>query len=145
MQVVIDTNVLVGELIRERGRRLLSHAALDLFITEAAWAEVEHELPRRLVRLVDQGRLTANGAARLERAIYSLAGTRLLILPALLYELWEMVARSRIPRDPTDWPTVAAALATGGAIWTTDCDFIGCGLPTWTTDTLLAALPVRAA
>lgn len=86
MQVVIDTNVLAGELIRERGRQLLSHGVLDLFITGAAWADVEPELLRPLVRLVDQGRLTATGAARLRRAIDGLASTRLPVLPALRYE-----------------------------------------------------------
>lgn len=142
MRLVIDTNVLIGELIRERGRRLIGYPALDTFITEAAWGEVEHELPRRLSVLLGQGRFTAAGAARLQAAILGLAGTRLLVVPALFYAHREEEARVRIPRDLDDWSTVAAALAVGGAIWTTDCDFIGCGLPTWTTDTLLASLPV---
>jgi hypothetical protein len=25
-------------------------------------------------------------------------------------------------------------------IWTSDADFLGCGVPTWTTDTLMAEL-----
>ncbi len=50
-----------------------------------------------------------------------------------------------MPRDPDDAPTVALALALGGdegecGIWTNDGDFLGCGLPTWTTDTLIAHL-----
>ena len=56
------------------------------------------------------------------------------------YHVHEVVARSRIPRDPDDWPTVAAALAVGADIWTSDADFLGCGIATWTTETLLAHL-----
>jgi predicted nucleic acid-binding protein len=46
------------------------------------------------------------------------------------------VARRRIPRDPNDWPTVALALALGADILTNDHDFLGCGCPTWTFETL---------
>lgn len=54
-------------------------------------------------------------------------------------------ASYRIPRDPSDVPTVALALALGGGecrcgIWTNDGDFLGCGVPVWTTETLLAHL-----
>ncbi|WP_367997203.1 PIN domain-containing protein [Planktothrix pseudagardhii] len=27
-------------------------------------------------------------------------------------------------------------------MWTLDCDFLGCGCPTWTTETLLTQLTV---
>ena len=38
--------------------------------------------------------------------------------------------------DPHDWPVVATALALRAANWTTDNDFIGTGVATWTTDSL---------
>jgi predicted nucleic acid-binding protein len=41
-----------------------------------------------------------------------------------------------VPRDPNDWPTVALALTLDCDIWTTDAAFLGCGVPTWTTETL---------
>ncbi len=34
----------------------------------------------------------------------------------------------------------ALALAIEAAIWTSDNDFLGCGVATWTTDTLLTHL-----
>ena len=48
-----------------------------------------------------------------------------------------------MPRVPDDAPTVDLAL--GGCdgrcgIWTNDGAFLGCGMPTWTTDTLLSHL-----
>ena len=57
-----------------------------------------------------------------------------------IYASFEQDARERIPRDPDDWPTVALALFLGVDIWTQDKDFLGCGVATWTTDTLLARL-----
>lgn len=48
--------------------------------------------------------------------------------------------KRRIPRDPNDAPTVALALALDCGIWTNDNDFFGCGVPVWTTETLLLHL-----
>ena len=50
----------------------------------------------------------------------------------------DAIAHKRIPRDPDDWPTVALALVLEAGIWTHDADFLGCGVPTWTVETLTA-------
>ena len=50
--------------------------------------------------------------------------------------LSEKAARRRVPRDPNDWPVVALALLLDAAILTGDNDFLGCGCPTWTVETL---------
>ncbi|NJM00632.1 MAG: hypothetical protein HC924_18495 [Synechococcaceae cyanobacterium SM2_3_2] len=34
----------------------------------------------------------------------------------------------------------ALALRLGADIWTQDADFLGCGIPTWTTETLMVHL-----
>jgi predicted nucleic acid-binding protein len=93
--LVVDTNILVGELLRQRGRQLIEHPALTL-VAESSYSHLETE------------------------------------------------ARNRIPRDPDDWHTVALALEMNTAIWTQDCDFLGCGCPTWTTETLLIQLRTAA-
>ena len=36
--------------------------------------------------------------------------------------------------------TVALALVLKAGIWTSEQDFLGCGLPTWTTETLISYL-----
>ncbi len=59
-------------------------------------------------------------------------------MPTAYYADLEEEARRRIPRDPRDWPTVALALQLDAAIWTHDNDFLGCGIATWTTETLPA-------
>lgn len=47
------------------------------------------------------------------------------------------------PRDPNDWATVALALTLASGILTGDSDFLGCGCPTWTVETLLQELSAR--
>ena len=49
-----------------------------------------------------------------------------------------------MPRDPKDVPTVALALTFACGIWTGDRDFFGCGVPVWTTETLLGYLDYHA-
>jgi len=45
-------------------------------------------------------------------------------------------ARSRVLRDPNDWPLVAWALALAAGIWTIDNDLLSTGVATWTTERL---------
>ena len=47
-------------------------------------------------------------------------------------------------RIPNDWPTVALGLAMGIGIWTSDRGLFGCGVPVWTTQTLLTHLELAA-
>lgn len=140
MRLVVDANVLVGELLRARGLPLFQDTRLELAITERAEDEARHEISRRLSALTHLGRIDA---AQRDRSLALL--DRLLIVtvvpvPSVLYRRRERMARRRIPRDPDDWPTVALALTLGAAIWTQDADFLGCGVPTWTTETLVAHL-----
>jgi len=58
----------------------------------------------------------------------------------LVAEALRVRGRALIGRPDDDWPTVAAALAVGADIWTNDADFLGCGIATWTIETLLAHL-----
>jgi predicted nucleic acid-binding protein len=62
------------------------------------------------------------------------------VIPREQYEDRRSTAFRRVPRDERDWPTVAAALAHDAAILTSDADFLGCGVATWTAETLIAEL-----
>jgi predicted nucleic acid-binding protein len=68
---------------------------------------------------------------------FTLAEAKAQLIPEEIYAPWQDQALLRIPRDPDDWPTVALAIAIDAAIWTSDADFLGCGIATWTTETLL--------
>ena len=138
MQLVADATVLVAELLRERGRRLIRNPTLRLAATERVWDETRYELQRRADIIRQRGRLTPTTATDLYDEALALAAFRIARVSNAMYAHREVAARARIPRDPDDWPTVALALALNAGIWTQDCDFLGCGLPTWTMQTLLA-------
>jgi predicted nucleic acid-binding protein len=140
VDLVVDANVLVGELLRERGQQLLIKPNLTLYVTEAQWQESQYELPRRIQARVAQGRLSVQIGDKLLHRALVLAEDVLEVVPTVFYAELEGVARRRIPRDPNDWPTVGLALVLGADIWTMDADFLGCGVATWTTEVLLAEL-----
>lgn len=145
MLLVVDANVLVGELLRVRGRGLFGNNVLQLHISEQALDEALHEMSRRAARIVEQGRVSRQAADAMLDEARGIVERRVSPVPPEVYAGFEERAAYRVPRDPDDVPTVALALAIGGdegrcGIWTNDGDFLGCGLPTWTTDTLLAHL-----
>ena len=140
MMLIVDTNILVGELLRQRGRQLMRNPALTLYVTERILDETQYELRQRVTSMVSRGRLSeAIGQGILEEAM-SIIETDLMLVAQSNYSHLETTARNRIPRDPDDWYTVALALVMNAAIWTSDCDFLGCGCPTWTAETLLIQL-----
>jgi len=141
VRLVVDANILVAELIRlSRGRELIVHPALELYVAEKAWDEACYELKRRVATMVQKGIFSQDSGQLLLDNAMTLAEAKVSLIPHEVYASRETIARARIPRDPDDWPTVALALVMSAAIWTLDKDFLGCGLPTWTTDTFLTHL-----
>ena len=137
MRLAADASSVVAESLRARGVQLLSDANLILYITPPTWSEVTHELGRRLDAMVLHGRIErAERDPMLRETILGLSRIITMVNEAA-YQEYEAAARDRIPRDPNDWPTVALALRMGIGIWTNDQDYFGCGVPVWTTETLL--------
>ena len=138
--VVVDASVLVAELLRERGRALLRHPDLHVLVAEDQWEEAHHELAKRLDALASRG-LGASRRHDLEALIQALLDDdAITVVLRTHYEHARDTALQRVPRDERDWPTVAAAILTDAAILTADNDFLGCGRPTWTVETLTAEL-----
>jgi predicted nucleic acid-binding protein len=136
MRLVVDTSVLVGELLRRRGRARLGDDRLELFLPEHMWAETQVELPRRIRAFVRRGGLEADVGASLARLCIEAVEANVVILDEAIYSALEDEARARSRRDPADWPVVASALALSADIWTNDNDFLGTGVATWTTESL---------
>ncbi len=137
MILIVDANILVGELLRQRGQELIQNPALMLYMTERVLDETQYEIRRRIPLMMSRGRLTeADAQVLLAQAMY-LIKTKINVVAQSNYIHLETEARNRIPRDPDDWHTVALALEMDAAIWTQDCDFLGCGCATLTTETLL--------
>jgi predicted nucleic acid-binding protein len=139
--IVADASVLVGELLRKRGRELLLHPDLRVLVAEHQWDETEHELSRRLDILESKARLTAEQRLSLEQAVSGLVETRAIeVVTREIYASLEDAAVGRVPRDRRAWPTVALAMVLDTGILTGDNDFLGCGCPTWTVETLRGEL-----
>jgi predicted nucleic acid-binding protein len=140
MRLIVDANILVAELMRVRGRKLIFRRELELYMAEKAWDETTYELNKRIEKMIQRDVFAQEVGQNLLANAVALAETRVYIVPHEVYAPYEAIARNRIPRDPNDWFTVALALATDAAIWTLDNDFLGCGVATWTTETLLTHL-----
>lgn len=55
MRLVVDANIVVAELIRERGRKLIARLELELYMAEQAWSETTYELNKRIEKMIDRG------------------------------------------------------------------------------------------
>lgn len=139
MRLVVDASTLVGELLRERGQVLLASPHLDLYVPARMWDEARHEVSRRLEIRMRKG-LQQEIADRFWDAAVRLKEKNVSEVPEELYEELRDEALSRLPRDPNDWQVVALALFLGADILTADEDFFGCGVATWTVDTLISQL-----
>ena len=136
MRLVVDTSVLIGELLRKAGRERLSDPRLDLFLPERMWSETQWMLPRRVAGFCQYHGIPPAKQEEIVSVCFAAVLFNIEILSEAVYAAQEVEARARSLRDPEDWPAVAAALSLDCAIWTNDNDFLGTGLPTWTTDTL---------
>lgn len=136
MRLVVDTSVLVGELLRRRGRERLADDRLELFLSEQAHGEVHHELPRRITAFAEHRGLGARQRSSLIRRTLEAMEATTALVPEAVYGQLEDEARWRSWRDPGDWHIVAGALVLECGVWTDDNDFLGTGVPTWSTRTL---------
>lgn len=136
MRLVVDTSVLVGELLRASGRARLEDDRLDLFLPEQMWGETQVEIPRRVGLFARRRGLSSRLSQSLVEVCLGAVRENMTIVDQAVYSAIEDEARARSQRDPSDWPVVASALALSGAIWTNDNDFLGVGVATWTTATL---------
>lgn len=136
MRLVVDTSVLVGELLRSSGRERLGDDRLELFLPERMWDEDQVELPRRVAAFARRRHLDRTISDALVSACLDAVEANVAILDDAIYAAVEDEARGRSLRDAADWPVVASALVLSADIWTNDNDFLGTGVATWTTDSL---------
>ena len=136
MRLVVDTSVLVGELLRAAGRERLGDARLELFLAERMWGETKVEMSRRVAASARRRGLDRSAGDDLVAACLDAVEANVIILDAAVYAPLEEEASARSLRDPADWPVVASALVLSADIWTNDNDCLGTGVATWTTATL---------
>ena len=136
MRLAVDTSVLVGELLRAKGRERLGDDRLELFLPERMLGELRVELPRRIAAFVRRSKLEADLGDELGALCIEAVEVNVVVIDEAIYAAVEDEARARSVRDRGDWPIVATALVLTAGIWTSDNDFLGAGVPTWTTETL---------
>ena len=110
MRIVVDANILIGEILRVRGRKLIEHDGLQLFATERAWSETQHELEKRLGKMAAHNNQTPTRTQELLDSSLELILTKVEIVPDAEHAHLQTIAERRIPRDLDDAPTVAIAL-----------------------------------
>src|SRR3954454_7075955 len=140
MRLVADASRLVGEIMRVRGRRLIRRPDLEIYISTTVHSEIHYEVPRHIREMARHARLHGSTADELIAGCFELIARHLRTVLLPVCGPAEYIARRRVPRDPNDWSIVAQALVLEADIWTHDHDFLGCGVATWTTDTLLLHL-----
>ena len=126
--LVVDANVLIRAVLGSRVRTVIEAygESASFFVPEPAYLEAEEHLAALMVRRGGD----PEKALSLLRAVSRLVE----LIGADVYGAYEVEARERLgPRDPEDWPVLAAALAVGCPIWTEDTDLFGCGVATWTS------------
>ena len=114
MRLIVDTSVLVGELLRSAGRDRLADVRLDLFLPEQMWGEARIELPRRIRAFVRRRELDPSIGEELSAVALAAIDANVAVVDTAVYAAVEDEARSRSLRDRHDWPVVACALDTDG-------------------------------
>ena len=133
-RLVLDANILVSCIFGIKARSVVENfsdlAALCTPITCVG------ETERNITRIAKLSRLNPSTfQATFARLLLNVEVIEHSALSAL-----ESSAARRIPRGPSDWPIIAAAMLLDCPIWTEDRDFFGCGIATWTTNTVELSL-----
>jgi predicted nucleic acid-binding protein len=127
-QIVLDANIIIRAVLGKKvGPLLERHADTTRFCAPLiAFTDTERIVPQIMVA---QGITPANLTMSLD-VVQELVEE----IPVEVTNPWHDAALERIgPRDPDDWPILAAALAYDCPVWTEDSDFFGVGVPTWTS------------
>jgi len=129
--LVLDANILIRAVLGSRVLSLLRkyEGCVELYAPDLAFAEAREVLPAIVER---RGLVLATILKALDSLSTLVAHRRARVLRAA------RIARPATtrPPDPDDWPALASALLLRCPIWTEDTDFFGCGVATWTTQTV---------
>lgn len=128
-----------------RRPRLLTHPTLELLMTEHCVDDAVRNLHARIDGQAAVGVVDDQAAVVLHEEAERALRAAVELIPEAVYADHQQEAAKRIESHcaPSDWPSVPLALLLGrgcDGIWTDDRDYFGCGVATWTTDTLRRVL-----
>ncbi len=140
-RLVVDANILIGGVLGKRILEVIEELdEIKLFTPETSFNDALEHLPRILQeRGGHQGFSETKTNEIIQTALERLERLRGVVEMVEKTDYAHMRERAikRLPRDPEDWDLVALALTLDAPIWTKDKDFIGSGIATWTTQTVL--------
>ena len=142
---MLDASTAVAEALRRRGLTLFEDERLELYMSEEAWSETQHELSKRVARISERRGFSIAERDALLSATSAALSACFYVVPTEAYTPFQTAALGRVPQDPGDWSSVALALAIDAGVWTEDRDFFGSGLTTWRTPVLQHVLGTEAA
>ena len=127
--ICIDANILIRAVLGNRVPRLLEkYSANTAFYTaEICFQDALKYLPI-ITKNTQDPHIVADAIEHLRNIVHA--------VDSHVYQPWEHEARTRIMRDPDDWPIVAISLMLDCPIWTEDQDFFGTGRAVWNTATV---------
>ena len=141
-RVVVDANVVVGELTKRAVLRFVAAGHISYFVTERQRSEAEHEVLKRLLEAQERGTIGDPLVSALLGNI-DLALSGFTVVPDSVYADMRGLAAQHVQIDPDDRPSAALALALGCGIWTNDrAAFWGCGLVVWSFEALSRVYPL---
>ena len=85
MRLVVDANILVAELIRVRGRKLIVRPELELCMAEGAWDETTYELNKRREKMIQKEVFFQEVGQSLLADAVALAEAKVSIVPHEVY------------------------------------------------------------
>ena len=89
MRLVVDTSVLVGELLRASGRSRLGDERFELFLPEQMWGETRVELPRRISAFIRRRGLEPSLGDDLTAACLTAVDANIVIIDEGIYAALE--------------------------------------------------------
>jgi len=132
--LVLDANIVISAALGQRVRELLAYAddEVSFFAPHIAFDDAERHLPTIATRRGWSAEALADAQGTLAAVKKNVDS-----VPEEMYQIKKAEALARIAaRDSDDWHFVALALLLDCPIWTHDADYLGSGIPTWTTDTV---------
>ena len=132
--LVLDANIVISAALGQRVRELLATAddEVSFFAPQVAFDDAERYLPTIARRRGWSAEVLADAQETLDAV-----GRIVDAVPEEMYQIKKSEALARIAaRDSDDWHFVALALILDCPIWTHDADYLGSGIPTWSTSTV---------
>lgn len=102
MDLVIDANILVGHLLREKGQQLLANNQFVLFISVKVFQETLYEFEKRLESTLGKGHISQKDLKTKRKTALKIFHEITTVLPLKIYSSYEKEAKIRMHKDIDD-------------------------------------------